>query len=177
MEEEFAEMHVEKSPMYSTWYFRAVSAVLKMSFPKASISGDGEEMSFYEQKIQPLEKTDAQMLWWSIYIFTCFLNINKCYILWLAHMQLVGVTRTQQKAFQQSSWLSHCSFNPSLPLLQMTTFKIKCVLFLSEVYKFWYPCRKSPIPAIAAEEPKEPEGICEKGCVSSRATKPQGPEG
>lgn len=105
MEEEFVEMHVEKSPTDSTRYFWAVSAVLKMSFPKASTSGDGEEMSFHEQTIQSLEKRDIQMLWWSIYRSTSFLNINKRYILRLTHMQLVGVTRTQQKAFQQSSWL------------------------------------------------------------------------
>lgn len=105
VEEEFVEMHVEKSPMDSTQYFWAVCAVLKMSFPKASTSGDGEEMSFHGQTIQSLEKRDIQMLWWSIYRSTSFLNINKCYILRLTRMQLVGVTRTQQKAFQQSSWL------------------------------------------------------------------------
>lgn len=78
MEEGFVEMHVEKAPMYSTWYFQATSAILKMSFTKASISGDAEEMSFYEQTIQSLEKRDVQMLWRSIYICACFCNINKC---------------------------------------------------------------------------------------------------
>lgn len=50
MEEGFVEMHVEKAPMYSTWYFQATSAILKMSFTKASISGDAEEISFMNKQ-------------------------------------------------------------------------------------------------------------------------------
>lgn len=62
MKEEFVEMHVEKAPTYSTRYFRAMPAVLKASFTKASISGDAEEVSFYKQTIWSLEKRDVQML-------------------------------------------------------------------------------------------------------------------
>lgn len=65
MMEEFVEMHVKNDPMYSSCYFQAM---LQVSFTKAPVCGHAEEMSFYEQPTQSLEKTESGGLMEYLYI-------------------------------------------------------------------------------------------------------------
>lgn len=103
--------------------------LLKMSFTTSSISGDDEEMSFYEQTIHSLEKEIYRCSDGVFIPSLAFSTSASC----RSHTCSLHRHHNMIEAFKQSEQFSHCSFSAFLPLLQTTTFKINCISPLSKV--------------------------------------------